>query len=147
MSQEIQVRSVPIMAEAERYREVEAAIAAGQRNGSIIGMTAGRPVRRLPDGRIVVFVDMPNLITAEPPARRQESVTRSIMYALAWVTGLGLLAISAVAALIALIGGIASAARIAAAVATVVVLVLIASNRLNHRGACPGLHCSGCKGH
>lgn len=145
MGQELQVRSVAIIGPRDTVRK---SIETGHRAGTIIGLTKGKQVAHVKEGVIAVYVDMP---VARPEPKRVAvtppmSTGRSLAYALMWVCGLGALTLAAGAILIALIGGLASLAKIAGVVGVMVVLVMIGANRLAHSGACPGLHCSGCKG-
>lgn len=142
MGQELQVRSVAIVGPR---RTVTKSIRAGRRAGTIIGPTKGKAIMEDENGVVAVYVDMP-VVRAAPKRTAEMSTGRSIAYALMWVCGLGAVGCVLLAVAIALIGGLASLAKIASVVGALVVLAMVAANRLAHSGACPGLHCSGCKG-
>lgn len=143
MGKEIQVREQIIRG---RPDEVKAALRASYRMGRLVTRPHNLPYHELPDGQIAVKVHMRTEVNVR--WRDQNPVAAQILAALAWAMGIGLVVIGLVTGAIALIAHAVSGTMLAGyAALTVVVLLMLGWNRGNHSGLCPGLHCSGCKGH
>lgn len=97
-------------------------------------------IKHLDGGMVAAFMNMP--APTARPRRREDTVAQSMTKALLF--GLAVLAVplAAIAVIVAVVG----IGRIVGFLAVLALLAIAVTwNRSNHAGACPGLHCDGCK--
>lgn len=139
MGKEIQVREQIIRG---RPDEVEAAIRASYRLGRLVTRPHNLPYRELPDGQIAVKVHM----ATEVNVRWRDQ--HPIAFRALLCVGMVLSALVALAAaVIYVVQSIGPSTLAGVGILAFIVAAALAWNRANHAGVCPGLHCSGCKGH
>lgn len=140
----------PIICDRAEMDSVRRALATQQRNGILPEKidVMWQDLGTGPAGRHLVAAHVILPPKTAPRPKRRDSTFVDIGKALAFVSIIGATVLTfLVLAWLALTHSGINWPSVAGLIAVGLVVMLLIGNRSNHSGACPGLHCSGCKGH